>query len=58
MKTCFLSASALLCGTLMLAQTNLSNVNQAGVSNIVDVTQTGSKNQSDVDQTGTLNPLE
>ena len=52
MKKLMLSAAALMCGTIVFAQTNQSTVNQTGNGNGSGVTQTGLTNKSDVLQTG------
>ena len=55
MNKLMLSAAALMCGTIVFAQTNQSTVNQTGNGNGSGVIQTGLTNNSDVLQTGNEN---
>ena len=50
MKKVMLSAAALMCGTLMFAQTNTSTVDQNGTTHTSTVDQIGNGNSSSVTQ--------
>ena len=52
MKKVILSASALMFGAAMFAQSNVSTVDQTGAMNAATVAQTGTMNDSDVEQVG------
>ena len=52
MKKVILSAAALMCGAVMVAQSNTSDVLSQGDGNASIVSQTGTLNESDVDQIG------